>query len=117
MSDDVTGIVRFKLGGVEHSAKLTLRDMPEVEAACNRGVLELIVDAAHGRVRLTDVCEVLRTGLARQGQAYTRDELLGLMEYEGALSFVKIFERLLSPVLKPAGAKSSGKSQARQTAN
>lgn len=87
MSGLEIGIVRFKFGGLDKTAKCTIADALKIEAATGIGIMGLLRRVHAGELSTRDIIAVLRVGLASNGQHYDSDEdMLASMDYEGLLA-------------------------------
>lgn len=109
MTDNIEGVATFALGGVQRRVKVTLALAPAIEEATGRGAVRLMRDAASGDMRITDACEILRAAMVSAGVKYTREDVLALMEHEGAAKALGAATNVLAQLFRVPESAPRGK--------
>lgn len=83
MTDEVKRRIEIKVGGIKRSLKLPISVALSIEDEAGAGLLDLARRFLGAGGTLRQTAAVLRVCLAANGQVYTEDEMLDLIDRDG----------------------------------
>lgn len=78
-----TGVVKFRLGGIDRQCKVAIDLAPRIEEAAGKGIIPLFRELLRSEARLVHVAEIVRLALDYNGVSMTLMEVLQAMQKDG----------------------------------
>ncbi len=104
------------LAGRKRTVRVEIGMAAQIEAATDKGVIELLRALNEGRAKLADIATVLQVVLAGNGDTYDDDEMFAMIEETGIIKSMTAAATVIAGLFK-GSVKTSGKSKAAKVAN